>query len=377
MFSLSGSTKSFLLGVLLTGLACVVAACSPAAAPAASKAISRSVIENGGIVPADELRVAEYLSYYKQSFPEPTDRALGLDLRLGNGEIPASGGEAWLQIGLKARSTETEEIAPLNLALVIDRSGSMDAPEKMPYLKQSLRVFLQNLAAEDIVSVVIYSEDAEVVEPARKVGDGHWIESCVEKLVPRGSTNLHAGLMLGFQEVDSNFDIRRNNRVILLTDGIANRGVTDADQIAADALAYNQKGIYLSTIGLGHQFNDKLLSQLAYQGKGGYHFIDSAAEMDKVFRQEVTGLIQKAASDVSVVLEPEQGVRVLSITGYEGRPPAGAVQIRLRDMGTGDDQVVLVRLEIGDGRRTTEGRQADPGVRGAEVHGSVRSTPGE
>jgi Ca-activated chloride channel homolog len=232
-------------------------------APEASKARSRAVINAGAIVPASEIRVAEYLQYYEQHFPEPQQDTVGLDLRLGNSRMPAQGGPAWLQIGLRARSDKNDMVAPLNLALVIDRSGSMNAPDKMPYLKQSLAVFLQSLNPNDIIAIVTYSDQATLLLPAQPVGDHRWIQAAIDRLQPGGSTNLHAGLLLGLQEVDKNFDVRRNNRVILLTDGIANVGVTDPARIAADALAYNQRGIYLSTIGLGLEFNDALLSELA------------------------------------------------------------------------------------------------------------------
>lgn len=339
-------TRKMLTGIAVLALLLAAAACGPADT---SKSSSRGVIESGGIVQTEELRVAEYLQYYKQNFPPPVNSTLGLDLRLGNPQIPVDSGTAWLQIGMAARTAAMEDIAPLNLALVIDCSGSMDSPEKMPYVKQSLLVFLRSLAVNDIVAMVGFEDKAYVIASASKVGDGSWIESAVRRLQPGGSTNLHGGLMLGFQEVDRNFDIRRNNRVILLTDGIANVGVTDPDRIAADARAYNDRGIYLSTIGLGRDFNDKLLSQLARQGKGGYHFIDSAQEMDKVFRAEASGLMQKAAADVSIVIRPAPGVRVESLTGYEGRPPAGDIQVRLLDMGTGDTQVVLAKLSVGPG----------------------------
>jgi Ca-activated chloride channel family protein len=339
--------KTFVwIGLLIVAL---VGLSGCAAAVDTSKARSRAVIQQGGIVPAEELRVAEYLNYYKQNFPEPTTTALGLDLRLGNAQIPARGGEAWLQIGIQAKSAQPTDVAPLNLALVIDCSGSMADAEKMPYVKQSLRVFLQSLAVNDIVSIVAYSNDAQVIRPAQEVGDGRWIAATIERLQPTNATNLYAGLELGFQEVDRYFDVRRNNRVILLTDGIANVGETNPDRIAAMAKTYNDRGVYLSTIGLGRDFNDALLSQLARQGQGAYHYIDSAEEMDKVFRKEVLGLVQKAAGDVSVVFRPGPDVQLIGLTGYEGRPPAGPVEVRLQDMGTGDSQVVLAHLEVGPG----------------------------
>jgi Ca-activated chloride channel family protein len=252
----------------------------------------------------------------------------------------------WLQVGLQARSASGGARSPLNLALVLDVSGSMDAPDKMPYLKQSLFVFLNSLRPDDLVAIVTYSDNARVIRGSQPVGDGAWIANAVAGLQPGGSTNLHAGMMLGFREVDRNFDIRRNNRVILLTDGIANRGVTDPDQIAADALAYNQRGIYLSTVGLGLDFNDHLLSTLARQGRGAYHFIDSAEEMDKVFRQEAEGLVERVANDVRVAVRPAEGVRLMGVTGYEGQPPARGAEVVLPDMGSGDSQVLMVQLEV-------------------------------
>jgi len=340
--------RRVVVAVLVLTLALLVGGC--AAPQDASKARSRGLINQGVIVPAEEVRVAEYLNYYEQHFPIPTDRAVDLDLRLGNERIPASGAEVWLQIGVQAREADSEEVTPLNLALVIDRSGSMDAPDKWPYLQQSLQLFFESLDADDIVAVIGYDDNAEVVLPAQRVGERDWIERTIRRLHPQGSTNLHGGLMLGFQEVDKHFDIRRNNRVILLTDGIANRGVTDPKQIAQDALTYNERGIYLSTIGLGLDFNDELLSQLARQGKGAYHFIDSAQEMDKVFRREVAGLVEKVARDVAVIVHPGEGVEMISLTGHEGRPPAGPVQITLQELGAGDNQVLLVRLLLGPGK---------------------------
>lgn len=331
---------------ILVLLSLVLAACAGGQAPAASKARSRAVINAGDIVPAEQIRVAEYLRYYEQHFPEPEEGVLGLDLRLGNEQMPRQGGLVWLQMGMQAKSAEEDIVAPLNLALVIDRSGSMDTADKMPYLKQSLRIFLESLNPDDIVSIVTYSTHAELLLPAQPVGDGRWIQRTIDRIVPLGNTNLYAGMMLGLQEVDKHFDVRRNNRVILLTDGIANRGVTDPDQIAADALAYTERNIYLSTIGLGLDFNDELLSRLAYEGQGGYSFVDSAEEMDRIFREHVAGLKQRVASEVSLTIIPEPGVQLVGLTGLQGTPPAEGVNIPLPPIGTGESGVLLAQLKV-------------------------------
>ena len=338
--------KMLRLVLWTTGLVLTLLSGGCAAPMDASKSLSRSVIRSGGIVDADQVRVAEYLNYYEQRFPEPITTTLGLDLRLGNGSAPAAGGDAWLQIGVQAKSARPEEIAPLTLALVIDCSGSMADAGKMDWVKRSLHVFLNSLAANDQVTLIGYSDDAWRIESMRTVGDGAWIAAAIDRLEPTASTNLYSGLMLGLREVDRRYDPARNNRVILLTDGIANVGVTDPQAIAADARVYNDRGIYLATIGLGHDVNDALLSELAIQGKGPYHFIDSAQEMDKVFRKDALGLMAKVAANVSVSIRPAPGVQIMDVTGFEGTLPSGPVQVSLRDLAPADNQVLLVRLRL-------------------------------
>ncbi|MBN1316379.1 MAG: VWA domain-containing protein, partial [Anaerolineales bacterium] len=342
---LYGKKKIHLVQLIISSVLLVLSLAACSAAVETSKQRSRAVIDAGQIVPAEEIRVAEYLQYYDQHFPEPVEDSVGLDLRLGNYLMPEEGGMAWLQIGLQTRSEENEIVAPLNLALVIDCSGSMNDNDKMPYLKESMEIFLQSLDADDIVSIVGYNDKASVLLSAQKVGNRYWLQDVIDCIRPGGSTNLHAGLMEGFKQVDANYDIRRNNRVILLTDGIANRGVTDPDRIAADALSYNDRGIYLSTIGVGLDFNDSLLSRLARQGNSRYSFVDSTEEMDRIFREHVSSLTQRVASDVSVSVYPSVGVRLVGLTGLENVPSEGA-SISLWPLGTGDSTVVLAELQV-------------------------------
>jgi Ca-activated chloride channel family protein len=137
--------------------------------------------------------------------------------------------------------------------------------------------------------------------------------------------------------------------VILLTDGIANRGETNPKRIASAALAYNEVGIYLSTVGLGIDLDDDLLSTLARQGHGAYHFVDSPEEMDKIFRQEVEGLVERVANDVRVIIDPAPGVFLNKVSGLEDVPPSEGAEIVTIDMGAGDSQVIMVELFVQPG----------------------------
>ncbi len=332
--------------VLLAASLLAVVACSGGQGAVASKTSSRAAINAGAIVPAEQIRVGEYMRYYEQDFAEPENEALAFDVQLGNEQMSAQGGVAWLQLGTQARKANDGQTEPLNLSLVIDRSGSMAEPEKMPYVKQSLRLFLATLNQDDIVSLVTYSDSATLLRQAQPVGDGSWIASTVEQIYPDGGTNLHGGLMLGLEQVAKNYDADRNNRVILLTDGIANEGVIDPAQIAADALAYNERGIYVSTIGLGLDFNDGLLSQLAEQGQGGYSYVDSAQEMERVFRERAAGVKERVASDLSLTLVPQPGVRLVELTDLADAPPSEGVNLLLPPVGTGDSAVLLAKFEV-------------------------------
>jgi len=303
-----------------------------------------------GIMPAEQVRVEEVLNYYEQNFPTPADHVLGLNATLGNTHVPAEGGEVWLQIGLQAAEATVQEVRPINVALVLDKSGSMADADKMSYLKQSLHIFIGGLHPEDVISIVVYDTQAHVLLPARSVGDGQALRAAIDQLTPGGSTNLHGGLMLGYQEVQKNFDARFNNRVILLTDGIANEGVTDPSQIAADSLAYNQQGIYLSTIGLGLDFNDQLLSTLAEQGKGNYHFISDAQEMERVFRQEALGLVQTVATDVWLTLDLAGGAQVQRVYGYDYDLKGQTMRVHLDDAGAESNQILVVKLLVSAGQ---------------------------
>ncbi len=333
------------VALVFAGLAGLLAAACSAPVDT-SKAYSRSVIQSGGIVQEDELRVAEYLNYYEQKFPEPLDTAVGLDVRAGNWQAPFGESDVWVQIGLQAKSAKPEEIAPLNLALVIDCSGSMADADKMPFVKQSLRVFVQSLAANDRVALVCYDDEVKMVTVSREVGDGRWIDGAIKQCWPGSSTNLHAGLMAGLEEVARHYDAARNNAVIILSDGIANVGVTDPAEIGAAARSYTERGIHLSTIGLGSDFNDTLLSELAKQGQG-------RLPLHRFGRGDGQGLPPGCAGAHGEdrhrhVAHPHARGRVqlLEVTGQQAALPAGPVTIPMRDMGVGDSQVLLARLRM-------------------------------
>lgn len=352
--------------LVLVGLLTCVALCVPAQQNASSASVSRSraiVSAPAGTVtqypqsstyyqPAvsfrapDEVAVEEFLNYHKHRLPLPkAGQAVAMDTRFGNGEYSAYQRDAVLQIGFTtAEVNERSDLRPLNLSLVIDKSGSMAAGDKMSRVKESLLTMIGKLRSQDIVSIVVFDTRASVLFPAAAIGDGHAIRQAIDCLQPGGSTNLHGGLMLGYAEARKNFRPGATNRVILLTDGIANVGVTDPAAIAAESSECNGQGVDLSTIGVGLDLNNDLLRTLAKSGRGLYHFVSDYQDIEKVFVTEVQSLVSSVAKSARLNVEYDPSLRLEKVYGYTPRLSQTGVSIDLDDMNNGLTQVVMMRF---------------------------------
>jgi Ca-activated chloride channel homolog len=302
----------------------------------------------------EEIAVEEFVNYHKHRLPLPkVGQAVAMDTRWGNSEVSPSQREAVLQIGFTtAEVNERTDLRPLNLILVIDKSGSMAEHDKMSRVQESLRTMASKLRSDDIVSIVAFDTTAQVLYPARAIGDRSALLRAIDCLEPDGWTNLHGGLMLGYAEARKHFRASATNRVILLTDGIANRGVVEPSRIAAESAKFNEKGIDLSTIGVGLELNNELLRTLAKSGRGLYHFISDYNDINKVFVNEVQSLISSVAKMVQVRIEYGPGLQVEKIYGYSPRLGNGSVSVALDDMNNGLTQVVMARFRTGSGRST-------------------------
>lgn len=294
----------------------------------------------------DDVVVDEFINYHQHRLPLPkSGQSVAMDTRWGNAEISRIQREAVLQIGFTtAEVNERTDLRALNLVLVIDKSGSMADSDKMSRVKASLQTMVAKLRPDDVVSIITFDNGAQVLYPANRIGDGYGLRQAIDCIQPGGGTNIHSGLMLGYAEARKNFRRGATNRVILLTDGIANVGVVDPGRIASDSSAWNGQGIDLSTIGVGLDLNNDLLRTLAKSGRGLYHFISDYKDIDKVFVNEVQSLVSSVAKRVEVRIEYGAGLRVEKIYGYAPRYGSGSVSISLDDMNNGLTQVVMARF---------------------------------
>ncbi len=294
----------------------------------------------------DEVAVEEFVNYHKHRLPLPkVGQSVAMDTRWGNPEISPSQREAILQVGFTtAEVNERTDLRPLNLVLVIDKSGSMADDDKMSRVKDGLRTMIGKLRPNDIVSIVAFDTNAQVMYDARPIGDGGELRYAIDCLMPDGSTNLHAGLMLGYAEAKRHYQAGATNRVILLTDGIANVGETNPSRIASQSSEFNGQGIDLSTIGVGQDLNNELLRTLARSGRGLYHFIADYKDINKVFVNEVQSLISSVAKRVQVSIDYGPGLQLEKIYGYSPRHAKGSVTVGMDDMNNGLTQVVLAKF---------------------------------
>jgi hypothetical protein len=318
---------------------------------ASSAAASRSrYLAEAGLLPTSrEIAVEEFVNYHRHQIGRPhAGEAVALDVRWGNDQISAtSGREAVLQLGFStALINDRQELRPLNLSLVIDKSGSMADADKMSKVKEALLTFVSQLRETDVLSIILFDSDAEVLMSARPLGNREFVKRLIRGIEPGSSTNIHAGLMLGYQEALKNYSRDSTNRVVLLTDGIANTGVTEPEQIARESLSYNDRGIDLSTIGVGLDLNKDLLRQLAKSGRGLFHFVAAAEDIEKVFLKEVQSLVSPVASEPNLEITYDSGLELAQLYGYEPRTRENSVTLKLDNMNSGLTQVVLLRFRL-------------------------------
>jgi Ca-activated chloride channel homolog len=222
---------------------------------------------------------------------------------------------------LKGRAIEKEHRPPTNLVFLIDVSGSMNEPNKLPLLKRSLGMLVSQLDERDRVSMVVYAGASGLVLPPTSGSDKRAILDGLEKLSAGGSTNGGQGIELAYAQAEKTFVKGGQNRVVLATDGDFNVGVTDRSSLVGLVKQKAQNGVFLSVLGFGMgNYKDDTLESLAQHGNGNYAYIDSAGEARKVLVEQMTGTLVTIAKDVKIQVEwNPQRVQSFRLIGYENR----------------------------------------------------------
>lgn len=270
--------------------------------------------------------------------------------------ISGAENESYLYLEAKAAKyvpPANKQRTPLNISLVIDRSGSM-AGEKIDYVRRAANFVVDNLGSEDFFSIVIYDDEIEALVPQGKLQDKASIKNKINGITSRGSTNLCGGMMEGYEQVKKNYRNGYVNRVLLLTDGLANQGIVEPERIIQIARNMNlEHGITISTFGVGADFNENLLTGIAEYGSGNYYFIDSPDEIPQIFEKELKGLLAVVAQNMKLTITLEQSVVVRQVFGYKYEQTGNTVTIAFRDVYSEETKGVLLKVAVPGNAQTT------------------------
>ena len=288
----------------------------------ASYANTRRFLQSGRLPPQDAVRVEEFVNSFDYGLDGPGDRdrhpfAVSTEVT----EAPWATRHHLVRIGIQGRRIETEDLPPANLVFLVDVSGSMQSPDKLPLLQRAFRLLVRELRPEDRVALVVYAGSSGVVlEPTSGREKGRIIEA-IDALTAGGSTAGAEGLRLAYDLARQHFDRRATNRVILATDGDFNVGVSSDAEMKRLVEEERESGVMLSVLGFGTgNLQDSKMETLADHGNGNYAYIDGVREAERVFVREFGGTLFSIAKDVKVQVEFNPArVAGYRLVGYENR----------------------------------------------------------
>jgi Ca-activated chloride channel family protein len=279
----------------------------------------RRMIEYGEVY-KNAVRVEEMINYFKYDYLQPkNNQPFSISTELGKN--PWNPNHQLLKIGLKGKNIPMNNLPPSNIVFLIDTSGSMAAENKLPLLKSSLKILLDQLRPVDKVAMVVYAGSAGVVLPPTSVSDKEKIIESLDRLEAGGSTAGGAGIELAYKLAQENFIKNGNNRVILATDGDFNVGVSSKGDLESLIEEKRRSGIFLTCLGYGMgNYKDSKMETLADKGNGNYAYIDNLQEANKFLGREFAGNIYTIAKDVKIQIEfNPKFVKSYRLIGYENR----------------------------------------------------------
>jgi len=281
----------------------------------------RRMLADGVRPPTDAVRAEEFLNYFDYGHPAPASRETPFRVTTELAPAPWNSKRQLLMIGIKGYDVPKAEIPPANLVFLIDTSGSMQSPDKLPLVKDSLRQLVKHLRPQDRVSMVVYAGSAGLVLPPTSGSQRDDILEALDRLEAGGSTNGGDGIRLAYAMAKQAYIKGGVNRVILATDGDFNVGTVDQNALETLVADQRKSGIALTTLGFGQgNYNDQLAEKLADVGDGNHAYIDTPMEARKVLVQEMGSTLLTIAKDVKIQIEFNPAVAAeYRLIGYENR----------------------------------------------------------
>ncbi len=252
----------------------------------------------------------------------------------------------WVRVGLDGFKLESEKARPpVNLAIVLDKSGSMQG-EKIEQARKAAIDALSLLSSEDIVSIITYDSTVSVLVPATKLSDRPAVEKAIRGINASGNTALFAGVSKGAAEVRKFLAKDRVNRIILLSDGLANVGPSSPGELGSLGTSLLKENVSVSTLGLGLGYNEDLMVQLAGASGGNHHFIEDATELADIFRSEFDDVLSVVAQEVDIRITIPEGLRPVRVLGNSADINGQQIISRLAQIYSGQNKHVVIEVEI-------------------------------
>ncbi|HTU65193.1 MAG TPA: von Willebrand factor type A domain-containing protein [Steroidobacteraceae bacterium] len=287
----------------------------------ASYSFARRMINEGRLPQKDAVRVEEMVNYFGYSWPQPESRKVPFKATIAVSDSPWTKGKKLVHIGIKGYDIDRDETPDSNLVFLMDVSGSMDSPDKLPLAVASMKLLLQKLKPTDTVGIVVYAGAAGTVLEPTAVRDEGKILRALDSLQAGGSTAGAEGIELAYQLAEKSFRKGGVNRVMLATDGDFNVGIAGTEELKSFIERKREKGIFLSVLGFGQgNYRDELAQALAQNGNGVAAYIDTLNEAKKVLVEQATGSLFTIAKDVKLQVEFNPAtVAEYRLVGYETR----------------------------------------------------------
>lgn len=280
----------------------------------------RRYLENGSLPPPGAVRIEEMINYFDYNYPQPAgDEPFSVNTEIA--ACPWNPQHRLVHIGLQGREIPMGHLPASNLVFLVDVSGSMDEPNKLPLVQASMKLLTEQLREKDKVAIVVYAGSAGLVLPSTNGMDKATIREAIDRLQAGGSTAGGAGIRLAYQTARENYIKGGNNRIILATDGDFNVGVSSDDELVRMVEEERKSGVFLSVLGYGMgNYKDNKMQQLADKGNGNHSYIDNLSEARKVLVSEFGSTLFTIAKDVKIQVEFNPAkVQAYRLVGYENR----------------------------------------------------------
>ncbi len=252
----------------------------------------------------------------------------------------------WIRVGVTGFEMKADkERAPVNVAIVLDKSGSMSG-EKIAKAREAAMGAIDRLGPNDIVSVVTYDTTVNVLVPATKLTDKAYVKAAIAGVNSGGGTALFAGVSKGAAEIRKFLEKERVNRIILLSDGLANEGPSSPSELGALGASLKKEGIPVSTLGLGLDYNEDLMAQLASKSGGNHEFIERATELADIFNREFDDVTSVVAQEVSIKIVVPEGIRPIRVLGNDAEIAGQNIQLLFNQLYSKQNRHVVLEVEV-------------------------------